>query len=185
MMRLAARAHPPSMLLLLPLIWGCGASGSGPARETRQVPESAFQGPEWARRGAGVFKTATGAMVIDTVGIIASTAPYGAVRPLADARARAEALRLVNLGLDKLASTYQAAGKPARSQGPLVAALKGEHILDHWRSEENRAMHSFCRLELSALRKMIESAAGLEPGLREHLLARLDEGFRPSATLPP
>lgn len=169
--------------LLLALLSACG--GRGPAREAARPQEVPFQGPAWVRRGAGVFQTAEGATVIEAVGMVASTAPYAAVRPLADARARAEALRLVTLGLDKLAASYQAGGKPARSPGPLVSALKGELILDHWRGEEDRAVHSLCRLELPALRRMLENAEGLEPGLREHLLARLEEGFRPSATLPP
>lgn len=161
---------------------GCGGNKVAPG----PIAEKA---PEWTNKGSGAFKDG-GQSVFYGVGILAGVRNRGLAIPAADDRARAEIGKIMETYVASLGKSYMAsttAGDMSKSSEEQHVSqtlktfskttLHGVVIMDHWKDPSDGTIFSLARLDMAAVKKMLDESKELDGKMRDYVKANAEKAF--------
>ena len=156
-------------LLIVAIFSGCA---SGP--EKTRVTVGDHQPPDWVNQGSGAFKDGNDKKVFYGVGLADGIRSLSLQRTTADDRALSSIATQVKSAVKRLSKDYQditakstevGKGKESTERENVEKAFKllvnqtlsGAKIIDHWEHPTKNALYSLARIELTDLKKQVDT----------------------------
>jgi hypothetical protein len=172
-------------LMILMGVFGLLAACAGePALNARTDAKGV---PEWVNEGSNILTSQQGRH-FHGVGSAPMLGDFSLQTVTADNRAKAEVARILASYMEIVSRDYLASGdaEEAGFTGQDVSQqmrklkkiqLNDVEVIGHWQDKDTKTVYAIAEVDMQAVRKALEEAAELNPGLKAYLATKGDSIF--------